>query len=197
MFDAKSDISRTVGWFTSVYPVYVPAGSSREVSERLAAVRRVLEAVPRNGVGYGALRYLGPDDVRAEFAAHQAPPIAFNYLGQFDQTLTNDVFEGGVSVARHTSDSHAAPVTRDHEIEVNARIAGSVFTAVFSFGTELYDDQTVHTLADAFTTSLRALLNAPGPGAARQASPGPAAALRSSGLSKRELNALLNKRGRG
>ncbi|KOX18394.1 non-ribosomal peptide synthetase [Saccharothrix sp. NRRL B-16348] len=70
------DLSRTVGWFTTVFPVAleVPDGSWRD---RVKAVRRQLRAVPGNGFGYGALRQHGlvPDRGR--------PAVSFNYLGQF------------------------------------------------------------------------------------------------------------------
>ncbi|MFE2757349.1 condensation domain-containing protein, partial [Actinosynnema sp. NPDC059335] len=71
------DLSRTVGWFTTVFPVSleVPDGTWRD---RVKAVRRQLRAVPANGFGYGALRQHGlvPDTGR--------PSVSFNYLGQFD-----------------------------------------------------------------------------------------------------------------
>jgi amino acid adenylation domain-containing protein/non-ribosomal peptide synthase protein (TIGR01720 family) len=70
------DLSRTVGWFTTVFPVELelPEGTWRD---RVKAVRRQLRAVPGNGFGYGALRQHGmvPDGGR--------PPVSFNYLGQF------------------------------------------------------------------------------------------------------------------
>ncbi|MCE7000690.1 non-ribosomal peptide synthase/polyketide synthase [Saccharothrix sp. S26] len=71
------DLSRTVGWFTTMFPVSleVPDGTWRD---RVKAVRRQLRAVPGNGFGYGALRQHGlvPDGGR--------PAVSFNYLGQFD-----------------------------------------------------------------------------------------------------------------
>ncbi|XVS67309.1 non-ribosomal peptide synthase/polyketide synthase [Actinosynnema sp. CA-299493] len=71
------DLSRTVGWFTTMFPVTleVPDGGWRD---RVKAVRRQLRAVPGNGFGYGALRQHGlvPDGGR--------PAVSFNYLGQFD-----------------------------------------------------------------------------------------------------------------
>ncbi|WP_447009228.1 non-ribosomal peptide synthase/polyketide synthase [Saccharothrix hoggarensis] len=71
------DLTRTVGWFTTVYPVVVdvPDGTWRD---RVKAVRRQLRAIPGNGLGYGALRQHGrvPDAGR--------PAVAFNYLGRFD-----------------------------------------------------------------------------------------------------------------
>ncbi|BCN62366.1 hypothetical protein RE9431_08210 [Prescottella equi] len=73
------DISRTVGWFTTVYPVRldVPDGS---VPSALKSVKEQLRRVPNHGFGYGALRYLSA--AGAELASGSAAPVLFNYLGR-------------------------------------------------------------------------------------------------------------------
>ncbi|WP_431900907.1 amino acid adenylation domain-containing protein [Amycolatopsis thermoflava] len=68
-----ADLSRTVGWFTSVYPVELPAAATPpEIQERL-------RAVPDNGIGFGILRWL-----HGELTDVPEPEIGFNYLGRFD-----------------------------------------------------------------------------------------------------------------
>ncbi|NKX06661.1 hypothetical protein GS944_03885 [Rhodococcus hoagii] len=76
---AALDISRTVGWFTTVYPVLldVPDGS---VPSALKSVKEQLRRVPNHGFGYGALRYLSA--AGAELASGSAAPVLFNYLGR-------------------------------------------------------------------------------------------------------------------
>jgi amino acid adenylation domain-containing protein/non-ribosomal peptide synthase protein (TIGR01720 family) len=78
------DVSRTVGWFTSLYPVACqPRGSN--VQEQLQSIREQLAAVPEEGAGYGVLRSLHPDpSVRSLLAGKPKSEILFNYLGQFD-----------------------------------------------------------------------------------------------------------------
>jgi non-ribosomal peptide synthase protein (TIGR01720 family) len=77
------DLSRTVGWFTTIFPVAfdVPAGADWRT--RVKSVRRQLRAVPGNGFGFGALRYLGTPAVRERLSA-AGPEVVFNYLGQWD-----------------------------------------------------------------------------------------------------------------
>ncbi|GAA4489960.1 hypothetical protein GCM10023094_52370 [Rhodococcus olei] len=78
----RVDLGRTVGWFTSVYPVRLDAGACHPAGPDLAAavkaVKEQLRAVPGNGIGYGALRYLADADL------HPAtePQVLFNYLGR-------------------------------------------------------------------------------------------------------------------
>ena len=83
------DVSRTVGWFTTIYPVLfaLPAGNNSE--DWIKGVKEQLRAVPNKGMGYGLLRYLSEDeDVVTSLQAMTPSQISFNYLGQFDQTLT-------------------------------------------------------------------------------------------------------------
>ncbi|MEI5100633.1 amino acid adenylation domain-containing protein [Streptomyces sp. PmtG] len=74
------ELSRTVGWFTSEYPVRVPtAGDVRDV---LRAAKEARRAVPDGGIGYGVLRCLDPR-AGAELAATPPPDVLLNYLGRF------------------------------------------------------------------------------------------------------------------
>ncbi|WP_279345154.1 non-ribosomal peptide synthetase [Streptomyces sp. HP-A2021] len=85
------DLSRTVGWFTSIHPVRLDAGgvSWDEVCAGDAAAGRVLKrvkeqmrAVPDDGIGYGVLRHLDPA-AGAELATCGQAEAGFNYLGRF------------------------------------------------------------------------------------------------------------------
>ncbi len=84
--DGALDVSRTVGWFTSIFPLAFtlpPAGAAPRAV--LAAVRERWRAVPRHGAGFGLLRYLGGDgELRRRLAALPRPEVSFNYLGQLD-----------------------------------------------------------------------------------------------------------------
>ncbi|MFC9948455.1 amino acid adenylation domain-containing protein [Streptomyces pratensis] len=74
------DLSRTVGWFTSEYPVRVP--SADDVGRALRAAKEARRGVPDGGVGYGVLRHLDPD-AGAELSATPPPDVLLNYLGRF------------------------------------------------------------------------------------------------------------------
>ncbi|MDP1574956.1 MAG: amino acid adenylation domain-containing protein [Coxiellaceae bacterium] len=78
--DDNLDITRTVGWFTTLFPVTLTAQS--EVSETIVFLKEYLHAIPNKGMGYGAFRYTNAlHSFPADF-----PKITFNYLGQFDST---------------------------------------------------------------------------------------------------------------
>ncbi|MFJ4097171.1 amino acid adenylation domain-containing protein [Kitasatospora sp. NPDC089913] len=87
----EPDLSRTVGWFTTLFPVTVDPGPAEDftapdyLAAALKAVKEDLARVPRNGLSYGALRHLHG----AAFAA-PAPQVLFNYLGRFEAGAAGD-----------------------------------------------------------------------------------------------------------
>src|SRR6185369_4071969 len=85
------DLTRTVGWFTSLYPVRLDPGlldleealsGGPALGRALKTIKEQLRAVPGKGLGYGLLRYLN-DETAAELAGVAAPQLGFNYLGRF------------------------------------------------------------------------------------------------------------------
>ncbi|MGW5438980.1 amino acid adenylation domain-containing protein [Nocardia asteroides] len=80
-----ADLSRTVGWFTSQFPIALDLGADPDPVAMVAAVKEQLRAVPHGGFGFGLLRHLRPDSA-AQLAEADAPQIGFNYLGQIAGT---------------------------------------------------------------------------------------------------------------
>ncbi|MES1249920.1 MAG: condensation domain-containing protein, partial [Chitinophaga rupis] len=74
---SEVDVSRTIGWFTTMYPVVLDMGYRGDMIRQLIAIKEGLHRVPNKGIGYGILRYLAGKDYR------QSPEILFNYLGDF------------------------------------------------------------------------------------------------------------------
>src|SRR5437773_8405207 len=83
------DLSRTVGWFTSLYPIAVDFSGTKNSIERLKLVKNRVRAIPRHGTGYGVLRYLAGADCNFLRALPEAQ-IVFNYLGRLDLVVRND-----------------------------------------------------------------------------------------------------------
>ncbi|MCP2245565.1 non-ribosomal peptide synthetase [Lentzea aerocolonigenes] len=79
------DLSRTVGWFTTLFPVTVDPGSGDDLAVALKRVKEDLARVPSNGVSYGALKYLGNNAFSSPL-----PQVLFNYLGRFGGGTTGD-----------------------------------------------------------------------------------------------------------
>ncbi|KKL52368.1 hypothetical protein LCGC14_2286160, partial [marine sediment metagenome] len=83
--DPTLDVSRTVGWFTTMYPVRLAVQA--DLADTLIATKEMLRAIPRKGLGFGALSQQGVWD-------STLPPISFNYLGQLDNGTANNNRDG-------------------------------------------------------------------------------------------------------
>ncbi|MCW6008651.1 amino acid adenylation domain-containing protein [Micromonospora sp. CPCC 205371] len=143
------DVSRTVGWFTSIYPVALRGGG--DLAGVLRKTKERLRGVPRRGLGYGVLRYLTGWTPR--FAAE----IGFNYLGQTEQAL------GSVSRWRAADRSlgRSVPddVERTHLIEVNSQVAGGRLHLVWTYAEGIHHRSTVEQLAERYVAVMRDLID--------------------------------------
>ncbi|NVL57088.1 hypothetical protein F2S70_25170, partial [Pseudomonas syringae pv. actinidiae] len=81
LFD-NTDLSRTVGWFSSLFPVRLTPHIAPGVS--LCGIKEQLRAVPNKGIGYGVLRHMADSTFAQPLAALPQARVTFNYLGQFD-----------------------------------------------------------------------------------------------------------------
>jgi amino acid adenylation domain-containing protein/non-ribosomal peptide synthase protein (TIGR01720 family) len=149
------DPSRTVGWFTSLYPVVLRSGGNAGVTALLDAVREQLREVPRRGVGYGLLRYLSSDP-RAQRLREAAPPeVSFNYLGQADAG------RGGPSAFRLASEppggTRAPSARRGYPLEIEAFISEGQLRVGFTYSERLHRRETIERLAASFIEALEAL----------------------------------------
>ncbi|MFJ9041077.1 amino acid adenylation domain-containing protein [Streptomyces sp. NPDC102406] len=170
------DLSRTVGWFTSLYPVLLDPGPldarspgryDADVVERaLKRVKEQLRTVPDHGVGFGMLRHLNPA-TRSRLAAGPEPQIGFNYLGRY--TARGEA-AGGDAAADADWDvllDAGGPPSQDpdmpvhHVIDINAhtedRPDGPHLMTRWTWPGDLLKEEDVEALSDAFTRALRAI----------------------------------------
>ncbi len=80
------DLSRTVGWFTAIYPLLLELPEAQRLVEVLRSVREQIRSLPNGGIGYGLLRYMSSDPVAAgKLSALPVAELCFNYLGRTDR----------------------------------------------------------------------------------------------------------------
>jgi non-ribosomal peptide synthase protein (TIGR01720 family) len=150
------DLSRTVGWFTSLYPVLLEIDEGADPGRALMSVREQLWWVPSKGVGYQLLRHLRAD---AELAGHlaslPAAEVGFNYLGRFD-TRSGWMPLG----ARGPSRDHDSSRTgrRAHLLEIDGAVEDRRLWLRWSYSRKLHDERTVRGVADTFLAELRELI---------------------------------------
>jgi non-ribosomal peptide synthase protein (TIGR01720 family) len=147
------DVSRTVGWFTSMFPVHLPLEADRDPAAALTQVKELLRAIPHGGLGYGALRTLSPDPaVRAALAATPAAQIRFNYFGQLDG---GEPAAPGFALAAEPCEPQRSPLgERRHLVDLNAWISGGQLAMAWTYSRRLFDAATIEALADRVVAAL-------------------------------------------
>ena len=152
------DLSRTVGWFTSLFPVLLRIeGAEDDPGEALRAVKEQLRAVPGRGIGYGILRHLHPDPaVRAGLAAQPAPEVAFNYLGQMDPAGER---RDWIRAAGESTGPDVHPEgRRSHLLLVSGQVVGGRLFVSITFSRNRHRRETVETLVDSYLARLRSII---------------------------------------
>jgi amino acid adenylation domain-containing protein/non-ribosomal peptide synthase protein (TIGR01720 family) len=175
-----ADLTRTVGWFTTVHPVRFDlsgidvAAALDGGSAAADALRRVKEsrrAVPDQGVGYTLLRYLN-ETTAAVLRVHPADEVGFNYLGRFSFDRARTDSETAWTPAPEFPELVAAPDPRQpliSALELNSLVTGTgaaeALTALFTFATGVLSPDEVRHIADAWQRALRGLLTQAAAGA--------------------------------
>jgi amino acid adenylation domain-containing protein/non-ribosomal peptide synthase protein (TIGR01720 family) len=147
------DVSRTLGWFTSLFPVHLQ--SAVEPSELIKTVKEQVRAVPRRGLGYGLLRYLGSAETPLELSGRAEPELAFNYLGQVDA----DVGVAGFRAAPESRGMDRAPENaRPFLVELNTAVANGELRCAWSYSRAHHTAATIEQLATGFEGALRVII---------------------------------------
>ncbi|MCK9800868.1 amino acid adenylation domain-containing protein, partial [Pseudomonas sp. MAFF 302030] len=155
LFD-NVDLTRTLGWFTSLFPVKLTANASPEAS--IKAVKEQLRAIPNKGLGFGVLRYLGEAPVQQALKALPAPRITFNYLGQFDGSFDNTPSGLFVPSGLGGGANQDPQAPLGNWLTLNGQVYDDVFTLGWTFSLERFDVATVQHLADDYSAELQALI---------------------------------------
>ena len=150
------DLSRTVGWFTSIFPVRLELPEAEKEwrpGEALKSIKEQLRKVPRRGIGYGLLRHLRPD---CGLAGRPEPSMVFNYLGQFDRVLA------GSKLFRFAQESagpwHSSKQRRRYTLEVNSMVIGGRLELSWTFCPDLHLEATMNQFTHEFLAALKELI---------------------------------------
>ncbi|HEY6323920.1 MAG TPA: condensation domain-containing protein, partial [Thermoanaerobaculia bacterium] len=150
------DLSRTVGWFTSLFPLLLELPPD---GDELAALRRVKEQAqgcPGHGLGYGQLRFLpGAPPAGRDLAALPQAEVKLLYLGQMDRALPAATRFSEAPEDVGPTVSPCAP--RSHLLDVTARVYGGELHVAWTYGERLHDRRTISNLAAALLDELRTL----------------------------------------
>jgi non-ribosomal peptide synthase protein (TIGR01720 family) len=148
----RIDLSRTVGWFTSVYPIVLDITGCENLKDRIIAVKEQLREIPDNGIGYGITQYLM--NKNDHLKPREGSEILFNYLGQFDRDMDTELF--GIA-SEHTGKSVDPMISSSHKLAFNGMIALGRFS--MTLGSDVYSKKTLDSIQTLFKESLIDLIS--------------------------------------
>lgn len=150
------NITRTVGWFTSMYPVVLNMKNRDSEASVIKDTKELLRTIPFKGVGYGVLRYLTGEENTQGITFGLNPEISFNYLGQFDEDVNGDFF-------RISDISAGDPVSLNMERIYPLYISGTVFDGRLRISVNYdagnYEKNEIRFFLDGYENRLRQIID--------------------------------------
>ncbi|SDU98306.1 non-ribosomal peptide synthase domain TIGR01720 [Pseudomonas mucidolens] len=150
------DLTRTLGWFTSMFPVNLTPAAG--IADSIKQIKEQLRAVPDRGIGFGLLRYLGDEPTRQVLSQCAVPRITFNYLGQFDGSFDA---EGGVLFvpANEAKGAEHSPLASlGNWLSLNGQVYGAELTLGWTFSAQMFSEPVIQRLADEYASELEQLI---------------------------------------
>ena len=149
------DHSRTLGWFTSLFPLRLTPGQGG-YAESVLATREQLRGVPDKGIGHGVLRYLGDAQTRRVLAGRQQPRVTFNYLGQFDQSFDDKALFAPLQ--ERPGDAYAASAPLNNWLEIIGQVYDGELALRCLFSSRTLRTTTVERLMALYRQELQGLI---------------------------------------
>jgi amino acid adenylation domain-containing protein/non-ribosomal peptide synthase protein (TIGR01720 family) len=151
------DLSHTVGWLTTIFPVLLQLEPNATPAEALKSVKEQLRCVPQRGIGYGVLRYLSRDkEISEKLRALPQAEVCFNYLGYEDQGVS------GAGLFRRTQEAsgphRSLQGRRRYLLEINGRLIGGQLQLDWTYSECIHQRDTIEGLAQGFIKALRTLI---------------------------------------
>ncbi|MGA9379612.1 MAG: condensation domain-containing protein, partial [Phormidium sp.] len=151
------DISRTVGWFTTIFPVLIEVEETENLGTIIKSVKEKLRGIPHKGIGYGILRYLCHEsEIVSQLQRKEPAQISFNYLGQFSQ-ITNQ--SSIIQLAKESSGKEqSVEGQRAYILEINGIISEERLQIDWTYSSNLHQWETIEKIAEEFGATLREII---------------------------------------
>ncbi|BAY66478.1 amino acid adenylation domain-containing protein [Calothrix brevissima NIES-22] len=153
LFD-NLDLSRTVGWFTSLFPVRLQLEQTNNPGNMLKSVKEQLRLIPNHGIGYGIWRYLSQNTEQLQALA--SAQVSFNYLGQLDREFSAaDSWQ--IAIASGGAE-HNSSENRSYLLDINASVMNQKLQINWIYSQKIHQQNTIERLADWFIDALQTLI---------------------------------------
>ncbi|MBU3093335.1 amino acid adenylation domain-containing protein [Clostridium sp. CF011] len=145
------NITRTIGWFTSSYPVILDCEKSEDINYYIKSTKDGIRRIPNKGVGYNILKYVTLNEYIKDLEFKQNPQISFNYLGQFDNDVNQEMFNASFIP---TGDAIGKECQRLYDIDINGMVVKGELCLNFEYNKDEYDESTIIELVKNYKEAL-------------------------------------------
>ncbi|KLA13080.1 Long-chain-fatty-acid--CoA ligase [Bacillus cereus] len=147
-FSEDVDVSRTIGWFTSVFPVVLEAGREEKLGTAIKSVKDQLRRIPQKGMGYGLLYCKELHTIEER----PSPPVSFNYLGQFE-------LHENEGQSLHLGNSNSLENERTHMLDLNLAVINGVLEINLEYHEREFDRNEIEQLLNVYTETLEKMVD--------------------------------------
>ncbi len=150
------DVTRTIGWFTSMFPIVLDMRDSEDISSVIRRTKEMIRHIPNRGIGYGVLKYLTDVEHTQELDFNIQPQISFNYLGQFMDGTQEGSFESSpLSPGRSVGEGAESHFTLD----INSIVSQDQLLLEFGYIRGEHADHAIEQLSLMYIEHLKMLIN--------------------------------------
>ncbi len=153
---SEIDLSRTVGWFTMVYPLKLELTDGGNYGVMVKSVKEQLRQIRDSGIGYGILRYLGDETIRQRLTRAEKSEVLFNYLGQSDLTSGGE----SLKIIQNISVGQLRDLrnSRSYLLEINAWVANGQLQFNWIYDKQVYKSETISAIANNYLSTLKGII---------------------------------------
>jgi amino acid adenylation domain-containing protein/non-ribosomal peptide synthase protein (TIGR01720 family) len=182
------NISRTVGWFSAIFPVMLELEKTSDIGDHLKSIKEQLRCIPNYGISYGILRYLSPDKtVKLQLKATPKAEVVFNYLGQINP-IKSDFFT--LDLSESSQFNRSPDQVRRYLLEINGFVSQNQLQLNWIYSQNIHKRETIEYWASHFITAIKALIAYASSPKAEAYTPSDFSAAR---LNQKQLDKLLTK----
>ncbi|MEE3956200.1 condensation domain-containing protein [Peribacillus frigoritolerans] len=154
------DLSRTVGWFTTNFPVFLGLDMEEDIELILQNVKKQLSNIPNNGFGYGALRYLSKNqDLQSKLSTMVIPPIGFDYQGHINNTKIDKEHRVFAPVNESMGNLRDPQNSRIREFDITSWIYDQEYILEWKYSKERFKKSTIEKLMKSYVQNLREIIS--------------------------------------
>ncbi|MER3125338.1 amino acid adenylation domain-containing protein [Bacillus pumilus] len=149
------NVSRTIGWFTSMYPVLLDMSHAGDLSYQIKHLKEEIRHIPNKGIGYGIFKYLTPDKMKDGISFELAPDISFNYLGQFDEQVGGELSRS----TWHAGQSLSPEAEKPHALDIVGFVEQAMLHVTISYHQLEFEERTMEQFKDLLEKNVKVLIS--------------------------------------